>query len=169
MIQIKDRPIACMSASLLTQCPFSSISLYITSFSFLWDSANLLSFSSSYFQPLPLLRLLLFITTLLSPPISSPLPLISSSMRSFVQEPAAVANEANFYIASVLNISRSNLTSNGVKLVQRDIFQTEAQIQEMWQRGWSQGEVQKSSALSDHLTYNMLKGYCGIFAQWHQK
>ncbi len=38
-------------------------------------------------------------------------------------------------------------------------------------KAWSQshGEVQKSIVLSDHLNYNMLKGYCGIFAQWHQK
>ncbi len=28
----------------------------------------------------------------------------------------------------------------------------------------SQGVVQKSSAPSDHLNYNMLKGYYGIFA-----
>ncbi len=33
----------------------------------------------------------------------------------------------------------------------------------------SQGEVQKSSVLSDHLNYKMLKGYYGILAWWHQK
>ena len=36
---------------------------------------------------------------------------------------------------------------------------------------WKQSheEVQKSSYLSEHLNYNMLKGYYGIFAQWCQK
>ncbi len=33
----------------------------------------------------------------------------------------------------------------------------------------SQGEVQKSSVLSDRLNCNMLKGYYGISAKWHQK
>ncbi len=34
---------------------------------------------------------------------------------------------------------------------------------------WSQGERQKCNVLSDHLNYNMLKGYYGIFAQCQQK
>ncbi len=33
----------------------------------------------------------------------------------------------------------------------------------------SQGEVQKSSLLWNHLNFNMLKGYYGVFAWWHQK
>ncbi len=33
----------------------------------------------------------------------------------------------------------------------------------------SQGEEQKSRVLSDHLNYKMLKGYYGIYAQWHQR
>ena len=38
-------------------------------------------------------------------------------------------------------------------------------------KAWKQSheEVQKSSFLSEHLNYNMLKGYYGIFAQWCQK
>ena len=38
-------------------------------------------------------------------------------------------------------------------------------------KAWKQSheEVQKSSYLSEHLNYNMLKGYYGIFAQWRQK
>ncbi len=41
----------------------------------------------------------------------------------------------------------------------RSLF-SEARIQ-------SHGEVRMSS-LSDHLNYSLLKGYYGIFAQWHQ-
>ena len=33
----------------------------------------------------------------------------------------------------------------------------------------SHEEVQKSIFLSEHLNYNMLKGYYGFFAQWCQK
>ena len=38
-------------------------------------------------------------------------------------------------------------------------------------KAWKQSheEVQKSSYLSEHLNYNMLKDYYGIFAQWCQK
>ena len=37
-------------------------------------------------------------------------------------------------------------------------------------KGWKQShdEVQKSSYFPEHLNYNMLKGYYGIFAQWCQ-
>ena len=38
-------------------------------------------------------------------------------------------------------------------------------------KAWKQSheEVQESSYLSEHLNYNMLKGYYGLFAQWCQK
>ena len=38
-------------------------------------------------------------------------------------------------------------------------------------KAWKQSheEVQKSSFLSEHLNYNMLKGYYDVFTQWCQK
>ena len=65
--------------------------------------------------------------------------------------------------------SRSTANRNALSLKWPVIGQSlpsRARFSKAWKQ--SHEEVQKSSFLSEHLNYNMLKGYYGIFAQWCQ-
>ena len=66
--------------------------------------------------------------------------------------------------------SRSTANRNALSLKWPVIGQSllsRARCSKVWKQ--SHEEEQKSSFLSEHLNYNMLKGYYGIFAHWCQK
>lgn len=105
---------------------FCLLHTVVTRFCSLWYSVKLFSSSilHSIFSSHPLLTLLLFITTFLS------FHLISYSTRVHLSNNQLGKRRTDFHTSSNLAISRSNFTSNGVALVQRDISQTEAERQQ---------------------------------------
>ena len=66
--------------------------------------------------------------------------------------------------------SRSTANRNALSLKWPVIGQS-LPSQKRFFKAWKQShrEVQKCSYLSEHLNYNMLKDYYGVFAQWCQK
>lgn len=122
MIQPRDRPIACMSASLLSHCLSSSLSLcgHIFLFSLIFKLFCLLFYIQSFSTSSPeTTSLHLYI---LAPfPSLHPVPLIFSSIIDHLSNNQEQIS--SLCPSSNLDISRSNFSSNGVTLVQRDISQ----------------------------------------------